>query len=445
MRVLFIELEMEREWSLASIGPAFLAAFVRKHGHDVLLHRSAYDESLEKTLAVVQSIQPDILALSLTTRQWLRARAVVKTIRQAINIPTIAGGLHPTFSPESTLGKFGFDYICLGEGETAFLDFLNIMEQKGYISPDEIPNIWVKGASRPSVRSPISSLNDLPFMARDMLREKHGVASMTTQRGCPFPCTYCAARMYNEMYGTTQYGRRRSINNVLAELQHLRQTGPLNYIIFQDDTFTIQPKWLREFLPQYKKEIHIPFSINARAETISPKMLDQLVDAGCKHIIYGVESGSERLRTDIMKRNVSNKHLYDVFRWSKERGVITTANYMLGMPTETPAEIEETLALHHQLQPHDFGYFVFYPYPGTPMYHYCKKHGYLPEDFEDIQANHRSSVLVNNTLTDEDIEEYYQRFTHIRKQGFLKQYGQYIDEAGRKELHRQIEYIAETG
>ena len=319
------------------------------------------------------------------------------------------------------------------------------MKKNGKVQPGEIANIWVKGAKRPTVRAPIESLDQIPFMARDMLNETYGVVSMTTQRGCPFPCSYCAARMYNEMYGTTKYGRRRSVENVLQELQEIRRNGPLNYVIFQDDTFTIQPKWLRDFLPQYKELLNVPFSINARAETINPTMLDLLAESGCKHIIFGVESGSDRLRTEIMKRIVSNDRLRDVFRWSKERGIITTANYMLGLPSETRENIEETLALHHQLQPHDFGYFVFYPYPGTPMYRYCKEHGHLPANFEDLPANHRSSVLINNTLSNADIDEYYQRFTTIREQGFLQQYGQYIDDSGKKELTRQIDYIAATG
>ena len=92
----------------------------------------------------------------------------------------------------------------------------------------------------------------------DLLNEHHGVVSVTTQRGCPFLCSYCAARMYNEMYGTTNYGRRRSIENTIEELKEIRKNQALNYVIFQDDTFTIQPKWIKQFLKIYKKEINVP-------------------------------------------------------------------------------------------------------------------------------------------------------------------------------------------
>ena len=94
-----------------------------------------------------------------------------------------------------------------------------------------------------------------------------------------------------------------------------------------------------------------------------------------------------------MKRRVSNQRLKDVFKWSQDAGIMTTANYIIGTPTETREEIEETLALHAELNPHDFGYFVFYPYPGTPMYHYCKDRGLLPDDMLDRPANHRTSIF----------------------------------------------------
>ena len=117
MRVLFVELEMERDWSLASIGPAFLASYIRKHGFEADLLTAPFQMTIEEIVQKILSFEPDILALSLTTRQWLRAKSLVKGLRIRKRIPTIVGGLHPTFSPDSTLATEGIDYLCLGEGE----------------------------------------------------------------------------------------------------------------------------------------------------------------------------------------------------------------------------------------------------------------------------------------------------------------------------------------
>lgn len=445
MKVLFVELEMEKNWSVASIGPAFLSSYVRKHGHECTIVHIPFDMTISDAVSLICAQEMDILGLSLTTRQWQRAVSLLKTLRAQQHIPTIVGGLHPTFSPEDTLSKEGIDYLCLGEGEESFLDFLDTMQRNGVVRAGDVPNIWVQGGLRPKVRPPIPSLDDVPFVDRALLNERYGVINMTTQRGCPFPCTYCAARMYNEMYGNAKYGRRRSIQNVLDELHHIKETGLLSYVIFLDDTFTINHKWIRSFLTAYQEQLSIPFGIHARAETINQRMLVQLAQAGCKHITFGVESGSHRLRYEVMHRKVSNQRLIDAFRWTKELGMLATANYIIGFPTETRADIEETIALHHEIDPDDFGYFVFYPYPGTPMYQYCIKNNLLPENHLELEANHRKSILLHDTLTQEDIEEYYQRFTEIRTTSYMKKFGGSFSQEGKDSVEQAHQHSAQTG
>ena len=443
MNVLFVEVEMERNWSVASIGPSCLASYVTQFGHKVELLSIPIDQKLEDIYQEILLRNPDVLAFSLTSRQWLRAKEIGNFLRKLQVFPTIAGGLHPTFAAEEVLAAAGFDYVCLGEGEGAFLEFLDTLEKGRKIQ--NIDNIQCKGEAKPKLRAPYEDLNELPFMDRSFLNEQHGVVHMVTQRGCPFSCSYCAARMYNEMYGTKAYGRRRSIDNVFKEFVDIQSKGPLNYIIFLDDTFTLNRAWIFEFCKRYKDEFGIPFSLHARAETITIEMLTALREAGCAYITFGVESGSERLRQDIMKRKVSNQRLIDVFQWSRDLGILTTANYIIGTPTETIADMEETIALHHQLDPHDFGYFVFYPYPGTPLYQYCKDRGMLSDDFFDEPANHRKSILKHDVLRQQDIDLYYQKFTKIREETYLKRYGQYMSSEHLEEVSDIMEDSAQKG
>jgi radical SAM superfamily enzyme YgiQ (UPF0313 family) len=417
MRVLFLELDTENEWAVASLGPAFLAAWLRQHGHEVAFVRVPQDQPVVAIADAVRRETPGLIGVSLTTRQWLRARDVLGGLRRISDVPVIVGGLHPTFSPEEVLRHEGIDYLCLGEGEAALLDLVGALESGRSCVDGTIANIWAKGGRRPALRNPIEPLDALPFMARDLLDERWGVRHITTQRGCPFPCTFCAARMYDKLYAsgdTTRYGRRRGQANVLAELAELRSQGPLNYVIFLDDTFTIQHAWVREFCKVYGAEFAVPFSLNARVETVSESMLRELAAAGCKHIIYGVESGSERVRRDIMKRHASNQRFRDVFRWTREAGIMATANYIVGTPGESRAEMAETIALHEELEPVDFGVFVFYPYPGTELYQMCLTNGYLPADYLTRPANHRQSILNLPDVTQADIAEVYEQWTKIR-------------------------------
>jgi radical SAM superfamily enzyme YgiQ (UPF0313 family) len=147
---------------------------------------------------------------------------------------------------------------------------------------------------------------------------------------------------------------------------------------------------------------------------VNKEILDELAEAGCRHITYGVESGSERVRREIMKRWATNQRFRDVFSWTKEVGIMPTANYIIGTPGETVAEMQETIMLHHELQPVDFGYFVYYPYPGTDLFQTCRENGWLPEDYLTRAANHRQSILNLPNVTKEDINKIYNAWTAIR-------------------------------
>ncbi|MES2710387.1 MAG: radical SAM protein [Pseudomonadota bacterium] len=415
MKVLFLEIDTESDWAVASLGPGFLAATLRAQGHEAAFLRLGIAMGVDDILATLRAEAADLIGVSATTRQWLRARALLTDLRRVSNIPTILGGLHATFAPEEVLKCPGVDYVCLGEGESALLDLVTALAEGG--DTTGIGNIWAKDMPRPPIRPPIEPIDSIPFAARDLLDERWGVVHVSTQRGCPFPCTYCAARMYDQLYAeqsTGSYGRRRSHENVLAELRAIRAAGPLNYVIFLDDTFTIHHPWVTKFCRVYGEEFGTHFSLHARVETVNQRMLGELAAAGCKHIVYGVESGSERVRRQIMQRHATNQRFRDVFRWTKEAGIMATANYIIGTPGETLAEMKETIDLHHELDPVDFGYFVFYPYPGTALFQLCRDKGYLPEDYLERPAVHSRSILNLPGVSGEQIEAVYARWTAIR-------------------------------
>ncbi|MGD8706867.1 MAG: radical SAM protein, partial [Syntrophobacterales bacterium] len=185
--------------------------------------------------------------------------------------------------------------------------------------------------------------------------------------------------------------------------------------------------------------------INARVETVDRDMLAQLAKAGCRHIIYGVESGSSRLRSEVLHRPVANQRIIDVFNWTKKAGIMVTANYMLGLPGETAEDIEQTLALNEELQPDDFGYFVFYPYPGTRLFSLCREKHFLPANWLELPANNRQSILNLPELTKEEIIHYYNTFTEVRKQAYMSRYGSALSEENKAIASRSFEESAAVG
>ena len=428
MKILFLEIETGQSQALASIGSAFIAAYVRRHGHDAALLRVKPDDEIRDLCRAIDDIAPGMIGFSMTTRQFAKASAVAEEIKERLDIPIIAGGLHPTFAPLSVLESGAFDYLCLGEGEEAVCELLTHLESGRGIPAAGISNIWLKGSMRPEIRPP-AAVDDLPFMARDLLEENHGVVHISTMRGCPFPCAYCAGGAIGRLYGGRAYIRRRSVDGVLEELRQLWRNAPVNYVIFLDDTFTLDRNWLKEFCRTYGQEFGTGFSINARADTVNPEILSMLKKAGCMHVIYGVESGSRRVREDILNRPGDSGLFIDAVRWTKEAGMLATTNYMIGIPGETAKDIEETLVLNEKLAPDDFGCFVFYPYPGTVLFEVCRENGYLPEHYLDLPAADGHSILTLPGLTKDEISHYYNVFGRVRESSYLKKYGASFNEA----------------
>jgi anaerobic magnesium-protoporphyrin IX monomethyl ester cyclase len=218
MKILFLEIDTESTWALASVGPAHIASYIRGHGHDASMMRVKPDQEIRDIIDGIEKESPHILGFSLTTRQWLRAVNIAREIREKLDIPIIAGGLHPTFAAPSVLESGVFDYVCIGEGEDAVFDIIAGMEKGRDIRTAGVPNIWVRGMERPEIRPPVS-IHRLPFMARDLLDETEGVIHISTMRGCPFPCTFCTGGATVRLYGGREYIRRRSVESVVEELR----------------------------------------------------------------------------------------------------------------------------------------------------------------------------------------------------------------------------------
>jgi anaerobic magnesium-protoporphyrin IX monomethyl ester cyclase len=122
-----------------------------------------------------------------------------------------------------------------------------------------------------------------------------------------------------------------------------------------------------------------------------------------------------------------------------------TANYMIGLPGEAPEDIEQTLALNDELAPDDFGYFVFYPYPGTRLFDLCRKKGFLPENYLELPANNRQSVLNLPALTKDDIQYYYNRFTNVRENAYMERYGSALQDEDKALVRGSFQESAAVG
>ncbi len=389
MKILFVYPNIITTPKDISLGIAYLSSALKKAGHKTCIIDTTFGITEHEILQKATSFAPDLIAITSASNDFYYAKKIARFLKR-LGIPIICGGYHPTVVPEEVIKEECFDAICIGEGEQALVEFVNELgKSKNNGLPTKVQNFWVKKREQDNIKiikNPVRPLNreldKLPFPDREIFDYKkyldwHGnIASVISTRGCPFNCTYCinAFLRKNKIGG---YVRFRSVDNIIEEIELMKKRYDIKAIEFYDDTFTLDLERIKEFAEKYPKRIDLPFYINARANTVSKEMFQLLKKAGCVRVSIGVESGSERIRNKIMKRNITEKQMIDAFSWAKQCGLQTYSFNIIGMPYETLSDIKATIRLNRILKPDFIGVSIFNAYPGTELYELCMEQDLL--------------------------------------------------------------------
>ncbi len=389
MRILFIYKDVNLS---GPSGILSLSAVLRAAGHETglaLAERRGF-------LARVRDFDPDVLAYSVTTgfhRFYLDINRQLRADlgRNGKRVLSLFGGPHATFFPEMIEAE-GVDIVCRGEGEDVIVDLANALGRGDDYS--RIENLWVKngaGIIRNDMRPLIENLDRLPFPDRDLLfcqdrfTRDSPMKIFFPNRGCPYLCTYCFNHKYNELYrGKGNIIRYRSVGNLLAEIGDVRSKWPLKFIFFLSDNFILDREWVSEFAERYRREINLPFSCNVRANLVDEKVASDLKKAGCLSVIFGVESGDEHLRNDILKRQISDEIIIRAGSLLRSRGIHLYTQNILALPGETFQQALLTLNLNQQLRPSYAWASIFQPYPSNELTGYAIQSGYFDGNSDTV-------------------------------------------------------------
>jgi radical SAM superfamily enzyme YgiQ (UPF0313 family) len=147
--------------------------------------------------------------------------------------------------------------------------------------------------------------------------------------------------------------------------------------IFDDDIFTFDKTWLKEFTEKYRQVTNIGFVCNAHARIFDEETAQYLKNAGCRIVKFGLESGSDRVRRNVLHRFMSNRHIEEAFDIAHRFGFHTSAFVMMGLPHETIADVKETIELLARIKPGRFRWSLFFPFVGTKAYEIAVKSGQI--------------------------------------------------------------------
>lgn len=382
---------------------------------------------LEKSIL---SLDPDIVGITCNSGAMDTVRLMTRRLKLR-GMRVILGGSHPSVLPEQSLEYTGADFAVTGEGEPALLELMDSLA-----AGSDLANVkslaWrnAKGAVLVNERaSLVSNIDLLPIPDRSLIdRSQYFGEVLMTGRGCPFNCAYCASR---NIWG--KKARLRSVRSIIEELQILKkyamesdvpQSGvddqskdrPGRFVVkVLDDTFTVVKKRTMEILDEIiKNELNcFEFTGGVRADTLDEDLVAKMKEANFRRVTLGVESGSPRI-LEMIRKGETNEDVKRAFGLLKKAGIRTHAFFMIGLPDETPEDIELSKKLILEITPDHVEINMVTPYPGTDLFDRL-----IPDAPEKIDRWYRwfhQGMATHSERLGYDLDEAYRDFLDFAKE-----------------------------
>ena len=362
-----------------TLGIEYISAVLKRAGHttDMIFDfqpifdpqsRNKASTLRERFVHLILRNKPDILAFSVSSVNIQWAFFLAETIKTFSDIPIVVGGIQPTLIPDAFIAKQFIDYVIVGEGEEACVDLVDGIA-RGEVNR-ECGNLWLKRDGqvvRNAPRSLICPLDTLPFPDKKVnpfFASNFGGYSIITGRGCLGQCTYCCTPTVRQAYYQGQkLMRRRSPENVIAELVGAKKEFGTNRVFFEDDLFTYDNKWLSEFASLYQRDVDLPCILCAHPNFINEESVSYLQQIKCRMVEIGIQSFNPVMREKTLKRFYSNEQVHRSLSLLNGAGISCSADNIVGLPGETLDDVLDMVRFYNELRPGkvDVLYLKYYP------------------------------------------------------------------------------------
>lgn len=364
------------------LGILYVASYLRENGHIV----SFFDEgtfpqsSNYRLINFIDRFKPQILAFSLYTTNLNHTYTVMISLKNKYPLVAIVvGGPHATALPQRTLIECpAIDFLIYGEGEITMLELTNAID-KG-LNFNGVDGIYYRskgGILNTKPRRLVENLDDLPFPAYELskefnyqfdpVRKGERIATIMSSRGCPYNCAFCCKAVFGNSY------RKRSPQNVVAEIIYQRDYLGASEIYFMDDLFANDKVWLDSFYNELEKNnIDLPWKCLARVRGLDLDDYIKMERHGCYVIQFGVESGNDAVLKSINK-NITKSDCLKAFQEARAAGINTYGFFIFGHKDDTAQTIKETLEFAKILSPDFVAFFTLVPFPGTQVYNFVEE------------------------------------------------------------------------
>ena len=391
----------------APLGIAYLSGMLKANGRQTEVFEIGNDP--KKAFRNINYFKPDIVAYSVISGNQNFYLDFNKGLKKELRFKSLFGGPHVTFFPE-IIEEDSVDAICIGEGELAIEEFSRKFSDHKEM-PEGVLNFWVKKNGRiikNPVRPLIKELDSLPLPDREIFYKKfpiinnHGVKHFLAHRGCPYRCAYCFNKSYNDIYkNNSRIYRARDPENVCAEINYVRSSTGIKMVGFVDDVFTLNKKWVRNFSRVYRKDVNLPFSINARFDNLDEETVCLLKEANCALACVGVEAGNDSIRNRILKRHMSVDTMLKSANLLKKYKIKFLTENIIGLPAEDLKAAIQTLKVNMQIRPDFANCSFFSPYPKLELTDYAIENNYFDGDFSKLNINYYHNAPIRSKNKEE--------------------------------------------
>ncbi|MGC9043003.1 MAG: B12-binding domain-containing radical SAM protein [Myxococcota bacterium] len=405
------------------LGIAYLNAFMKKNGIDSkIFDARAYINPIKTLRQILSKSEQNLVGINIHCTSEMDDGAYIaqeiKKIDSSIKI--VVGGSHPSALPEDTLKRYSaIDFVVFGEGENTLLELMDSLNNSN--SFEHIKGLAYRDGDNIKINPPRELIQDIdtlpmpdfegfPFERYKPHYFKGIEVPVITARGCPNRCVFCYQPMGHHV-------RVRSYELVVEEIERDIRQYKATQIFFADDTLTIDPDYtIRLFNEITRRGLNrVRYIASTRIDRVNKEMLLAMKEANVFSIVYGAESGNQRI-LDGIRKGFTLEMTEQAIRWTKEAGIKVDTNFILGLPYENEETIKQTLDFIMKLNPDFINLAILAPFPSTEVYEWAKKGiGGLRLRKESYSATGR---IVGNTLELQGVSrerlEYYQTKGYIR-------------------------------
>ncbi len=412
MKVLLLQPNFDTHIITPPLGLGYLAGALLKDGHDVILFDCiAKGIDNQKIIEILTKERPDVIGISVLSISFKNTIDLITLIRKNITTLVVIGGPHVSALPEYSLETSKADIAVIGEGENTFREIasgksLNEINGICFWSDNKI----ITTPSRPF----IDDLDTIPFPAWSLIQpdnypptphgafyKKYPIAPITTTRGCPFNCIFCASKCTWK-----QKLRARSAMNVVDEIEYLHRNFGIQEFHFEDDNFTFSKKHAMAVCEEIiRRGLDIVWACpnGVRIDKLDKELIDTMKRSGCYLLAFGIESGSQEI-LDKMNKKLDLDIVPNIIKMVKDAGIETCGYFIVGLPDETYETIESTIELSLSLPLDRAQFSRFVPLPGTSIFdEWWEKDKNI--DWDMINHVGNNSIYCTKNLTKEELTE----------------------------------------